>query len=66
MNCTDGLSANEQMLCEKINELDLDLNTVFLLFCSINVFMMHFGFAMLSAGLVRSKNVINMNKGLRR
>lgn len=60
LNCSD-LAAYPQMqkLCESVATVN-DVNVVFLLWASAQVFSMHTGFAMLSAGAVRSKNTKNI------
>jgi len=65
-NCT-GMQGPMLTLCEqvisfqdKVESNQVDVNNFFLIYSSSLVFWMHAGFAMLSAGAVRTKNTKNI------
>jgi len=61
MGCSDlGITGVDESLCTKLEEINGDHNSNFLLTSAYLVFFMQAGFAMLCAGSVRSKNTKNI------
>jgi hypothetical protein len=60
LNCAQFEDPQLQLLCERNNALESDISNFFLIWASSLVFFMHAGFAMLSAGALRTKNTRNI------
>lgn len=60
VNCSEFDTPALIMLCESNNRLAGDISNFFLIWAASLVFFMHAGFAMLSAGALRTKNARNI------